>query len=320
MDSSAEPPSKCTRSAHGRRTLDTYKTPEAVNSATPIPPSVLERIYASLRASEPLIIRLQFSPAERAELLQSWSSYVAAHRLVLQQTAGRTAPVLPLGEAWNTSRRIESGLKGRKRRKHTTFVDCAREWLMAPAPHESARLRMQQVQLQLDRVADEWCQRLHTDQENKAFIAGRIKSGGGPTHFDSYDNLALILTGSKVFYHAPHRAFLRVEGAGKEHERLNINPFDELALNHPITPLCIEDLDGQPLAPLWRAAALEVGDILVLPHHWWHWVWSEPQTIMTNNWINRSSDIPSTSSDTPAPEPTSDLVSARTRGGRVKAA
>ena len=119
MDSSAERPSKCTRSAHGRRTLDTYKTPEAVNSATPIPPSVLERIYASLRASEPLIIRLQFSPAERAELLQSWSSYVAAHRLVLQQTAGRTAPVLPLGEAWNTSRRIESGLKGRKRRTAT---------------------------------------------------------------------------------------------------------------------------------------------------------------------------------------------------------
>lgn len=316
MDSSAEPPSKRTRSAYGRRTLDTYKTPEAVNSATPLPPFVLERIYASLRASEPLIVRLKFSPAERTELLQSWSSYVTTHRLVRQQTAGHTTPVLPLGEAWNTSRRIESGLKGRKR---TVFADCAREWLMAPAPLGSARLRMQQVQLQLNRVADEWCERLHTDQETKSFIAGRIESGGGPTHFDSYDNLALILTGSKVFYHAPYRAFLRVKGAGKKHERLNINPFDELALNHPITPLCTKDLDGQPLAPLWRAAALEVGDILVLPHHWWHWVWSEPQTIMTNNWVNRSSDIPSTSSDTLSPEPsTSDLVSSRTRGGLAK--
>ena len=292
MDSSDGPPSKRMRSAHGRRTLDTYKTPEAVSSTTPLPPSVLERIYASLQASEPLIIRLRFSLTERAELLQSWSSYVTAHRLVRQQTAGRTAPVLPLGEAWNTSRRIESGLKGRKR---TVFADCAREWLMAPAPPGSARLRMQQVQLQLNQVADEWCKRLHTGQETKSFIAGRIESGGGPTHFDSYDNLALILTGSKVFYHAPYRAFLRVEGSGQEHERLTINPFDDLALNHPITPLHTKDLKGQPLAPRWCAAALEVGDILVLPHHWWHWVWSEPQTIMTNNWVDRSNDIPSDS-------------------------
>lgn len=314
MASSAEPPSKRTRSAHGRRALDTYDTPESVNSATPLPPSVMTRLYAALRASTPLIIRLKLSSAERSELLQSWSSYVTAHESVPQQTAGDTSPVLPLGEAWDTARRIESGLKGRRR---TVYVDSAREWLMAPALRGSARLRMQQVQLQLNRVADEWCKQIRSDQETKAFIAGRIEPGGGPTHFDSYDNLALVLAGSKVFYHAPHRDFLRVERAGKEHERLTINPFDELALNHPVTRLHTQDLDERPLAPLWRAAALEAGDILFLPHHWWHWVWSEPHTIMTNNWVDRSDDIPLDAS----PElPAADLVSSRTRGGRARTA
>ena len=286
MSSSSEHVSKRTRyaqnSTYVRRTLDTYKTPQSVVSTVPLTAPVLQRLLAAMRDGNPLIIRLQLSAAERSELLREWSDYVIDHRSELCQTSDGTAPRTSLGEVWDTPHRIEIGL-------HDEVEDPLREWLQATAARGSVRYRMQRVQLQLDDIARTWCRRVRTDQETKAFITGRIEPGGGPTHFDEYDNLAFVLTGSKVFYHAVPSAFTRVDLHGRKHERLSVNPFDEVALN--LVPILdTHDLDGNLLAPLWRAAALDAGDILFLPHHWWHWVWSQPHTVMTNDWVHRSAD------------------------------
>ena len=101
-----------------------------------------------------------------------------------------------------------------------------------------------------------------------------------------------MITGDKVFYHSPLAAFEGVERRGKLNERLTVNPFDELALNAPLHELHTHGPVGPlaelgPLAPLWHEASLGAGDILFLPHRWWHWVWSLPHTSMTNVWIHR---------------------------------
>jgi hypothetical protein len=142
---------------------------------------------------------------------------------------------------------------------------------------------MRRVQAQLDLIAAARCKELCATQETKAFIAGDIEPGGGPSHYDSYDNLALVLTGHKIFYHATPEALERVDMCGKQNERLGANPFDNLAFNSPVYKLHTHNASGVALAGVWKVAVLEAGDILFLPHRWWHsWVWSEPHTIMTN--------------------------------------
>lgn len=232
-------------------------------------------------AGTPLLIKLHLSDSERRELLDDWQSFVKQHSKdrYQTQTPGRGNGILPLAEVWDTPLRIESGLNGET-------ANPLRDWLEAPSDPQAVRRRMAQVQAQLDGVAAAWRLQVGSTVETKAFIAGRIEPGGGPTHYDEYDNLAFVLTGSKVFYHAPLAAFEGVARRGEKNERRTVNPFDELALNDPIRELHTTGPMG-PLAPLWHEAILEAGDILFLPHRWWHWVWSLPRTSMTNVWIYR---------------------------------
>ena len=48
-----------------------------------------------------------------------------------------------------------------------------------------------------------------------AFAAGLIEPGGGPAHFDQYNNVALVLCGKKRFFIAPHEAMRWVDLCGK---------------------------------------------------------------------------------------------------------
>ena len=280
-DTSSGPPSKRTRATHHRRTLDTFPACTSVVGEAPLSSATLLHIRAAMNNGSPLHVQMRLSALERDELLRDWSTYVKGHATERYQTAGRSAACRPLGEVWRSASRIESGLKGET-------DNPIRDWLASPSRRDSVRRRMQGVQLQLDALTSARCKQLAVGSETKAFIAGRVKPGGGPSHYDSYDNLALVLSGSKVFYHAPPHALEQVPLHGEVNERLSVNPFDDVTLNAPVYCLDVCDCQGVALAPLWRAAALEAGDLLFLPHRWWHWVWSEPATIMTNNWIDRS--------------------------------
>jgi ribosomal protein L16 Arg81 hydroxylase len=128
-----------------------------------------------------------------------------------------------------------------------------------------------------------------------SFVVGAIAStGGGPTHFDQYDSVVLLLAGEKTFYIAPPNAFERSHasegardppehrclppvtnsistcflsaGAGAWNERLDLSPFDE---------------DGEHL---WRRVDMRAGDVMFLPSGWWHFVTSSRRCLMTNIW------------------------------------
>ena len=101
-----------------------------------------------------------------------------------------------------------------------------------------------------------------------AFVAGSVRPGGGPTHFDDYDNLALVLVGGKTFYVAPPSTFRDSPRLGKSNERKGVSPHDRLTSDRN----------------QWQVAHLQAGDILYLPKGWWHYVDSIPQTVMTNVW------------------------------------
>ena len=58
---------------------------------------------------------------------------------------------------------------------------------------------------------------------------------------------------------------------GKRNERLDVNPLIPGPYTEP------------PLAQ-WRLANLGPGDLLYLPRGWWHYVVSEPHSVMTNVW------------------------------------
>jgi hypothetical protein len=273
------PPSERTRASCPRRALETFPPCEALEATAPLTASTLARLRAAMYAGTPLLLRLRLSESERTELLDGWAAHVRIHSTERHQTVGLAAEKLPLGVVWKTAQRIESGLAGET-------DNPVLEWLASPSRRGTARSRMRQVQAQLETLASRRCAELSAQKETKAFVAGRIKPGGGPTHYDAYDNFALVLTGSKVFYHAPAEAFKAVEQCGEKWERLSVNPFDELASN-PIGRLDTQDSRGVALAPWWRAAAMEAGDVFFLPHRWWHWVWSEPHTVMTNEWVDR---------------------------------
>eukprot|EP00966_Prymnesium_polylepis_P123564 2856950-Prymnesium_polylepis.1 len=60
---------------------------------------------------------------------------------------------------------------------------------------------------------------------------------------------------------------------GKRNERLDVNPF-------------IPGPHTEPPLAHWQIANLGPGDLLYLPCGWWHYVVSEPHSVMTNVWTD----------------------------------
>ena len=108
-----------------------------------------------------------------------------------------------------------------------------------------------------------------------AFATGLVQAGGGPAHFDEYNNIALLLCGRKRFFIAPYAAMAWEDGEqnGEHNERRDVHPL--LPGAHP-----------QPSIREWLYADLGPGDVLFLPQSWWHFVDSEPQSVMTNLWVD----------------------------------
>ena len=54
-----------------------------------------------------------------------------------------------------------------------------------------------------------------------AFVTGLVQAGGGPAHFNEYNNIALVLCGRKRFFVAPYAAMAWNDGEqnGEHNER-----------------------------------------------------------------------------------------------------
>lgn len=91
------------------------------------------------------------------------------------------------------------------------------------------------------------------------------------THFDAYHSLAFVLSGSKTFYVAPPQ-LVKQSGRKMMHES-TAHP------HQPGTPR--EQLLPQP----FERINVPAGGLLYLPAGWWHFVESEPKTVMTCAWV-----------------------------------
>ena len=86
------------------------------------------------------------------------------------------------------------------------------------------------------------------------------------THYDDYHNIIILLSGSKTFYLARQGSIVNTDN--KNENETDSNPHDGTSS--------------------FVKATLTPGDMLYIPLGWWHYVESEPNSIMLNFWfVNR---------------------------------
>ena len=137
---------------------------------------------------------------------------------------------------------------------------------MSSAGKCAAECRSKQLQI------EEVVERDARIDRRPAFACGLVPVGGGPCHFDAYENVAYVLLRKKTFYMCPHADLRWGDGEqnGEHNERLDVDPM----------------LVGwYPEPAVWDVAEVCAGDVLYIPRGWWHYVVSEPRSLMTNVWF-----------------------------------
>lgn len=138
---------------------------------------------------------------------------------------------------------------------------------------------------------------------NPVWIRGDGVRAKTYTHNDGYLNFAMLLCGKKTFYvMSPEDAIAKLkercstpnDTAGSEHEMLNVYPDDGTPspLDNELRPPdeILEDECGRRVAAPFRTTFSKTivlenpGDMMVLPPNWWHYVVTDPKTVMVNWW------------------------------------
>ena len=236
--------------------------------------SIGAQLRSAIRRKCPMVIRHQRIAGAKCALHDSWVRFVAqdTERYQVNEGAktdradGASAHSLGLAELkriWSEPRRMEVGLEKRNLGQANPVV----AWFQQQSDSEPAVAGVSRLHGQLRELLTAASGRSAEILE-PAFVAGAVQPGGGPLHFDDYDNLAMIVVGSKTFYIAPPATFCDAERVGEDNERRRVSPHDRISSE----------------VAQWQVARLSVGDILYLPNGWWHYVDSTPHTVMTNVW------------------------------------
>ena len=244
------------------------------------------QVMQAYHANEPLLVRGQLTSSQVGRLHSEWDEYVQKRGHLKYKTAGHKKKC-PLSTVWNSDMRLESGV-------HDRDPNPVKDWLQRSVSGSVAREVLVHRQSWIDGIA----KRLNVSERavdvrrglrrserlrRPSFITGRISDGGGPTHFDDYHNLAMVITGHKIFYTAKHGNFCSRDIRGQfENERLGVNPYNSVAC----APGQSESHMDHTHVSEWAVADMRSGDILFLPAGHWHWVWSTEKTVMTNSWVS----------------------------------
>ena len=221
-------------------------------------------LLAAISASRPLVLRSGLAAVDAAALVDEWELHVAQDITPYQMAGGKGKQTL--ANMWDSPLRLEHDLED------TDVGNPVVAWLENAQTGNGVSARAWGLQQQIERVVAVAGRRI---LRRPAFAAGLIEPGGGPAHFDQYNNVALVLCGRKRFFIAPHEAMRWVDGErnGERNERHDV---------HPLFPGAYP----QPTRRQWLCADLGPGDLLFLPYGWWHWVESEPHSVMTNVWVD----------------------------------
>ena len=86
------------------------------------------------------------------------------------------------------------------------------------------------------------------------------------THQDDYDNILLIISGSKTFYlAAPNSPYVKHRDVGEDWEAHDSTPY-----THKFD----------------YVTTLIAGDVLFIPRGWWHHVITHERSVMMNFWFD----------------------------------
>ena len=175
-----------------------------------------------------------------------------------------------LRNMWTKPIRIETSI-GTDRDLNTNKADDDAnpvvDW-MESSTGDAVALRFKQYQAHLKEVADFVFPGVRSSEPS--FVTGAIRPGGCYTHYDDYDNLAMVIQGRKVFFITEHENIEPREG--DDNERRDITPYDRVHRG-------------------WLRVELGAGDVLYLPSGWWHYVESVPHSVMTNYWKHRQDRV-----------------------------
>jgi len=132
-----------------------------------------------------------------------------------------------------------------------------------------------------------------------------VKGKGPPahtyTHNDDYDNFAMVLSGSKTFYVMSPDTMAMLKGfsaskgdvkapLARKRQRGSAPNEEPWALPDDIVPLPSEISKEQTMTNFFTKIELGKGDLLYIPHDWYHYVVTEPNTIMVNWWYTPVGD------------------------------
>jgi hypothetical protein len=255
-----------TRQSWAPRTMDDFRSVQEVSmgrSHFELSRSAEASLREAMMSARPLVVRSALTSGDMAALIDEWEMFMAQDKSLYQMGEGRG--VQTLSTMWNSPMRLEHDLRD------TSTPNPVMTWLSL-ASQESVAARVWHLQQQLEGIAASQRPVLR----RPAFATGLVQSDGRGiiTHFDDYNNTALVLMGIKTFLIAPPDALSWEDGPqnGNRNERLDVNPFIR-GRRYP-----------EPTLAQWQRADLSPGDILYLPSGWWHHVVSTSHTLMTNVW------------------------------------
>lgn len=227
--------------------------------------SARDSLVEAMEDDAPFVVRSGLPEEDARNLLHDWEQYIARDDVKYQMGGSQGRQLLK--KMWESSMRLEHDLDDRR------IPNPVESWLCREPIVSDVRGRFARLQKNIETIADS---QGHTILRRPAFAAGLIETGGGPTHFDDYNNAALVLAGKKTFYIAPPGALKWEDGHrnGRRNERLDVEP-----------------LYLEPPLDAWQVAVLGPGDVLYLPKRWWHFVVTEQKSVMTNVWTDVLPDV-----------------------------
>ena len=228
-------------------------------------------LTAAYVARSAVVIKGMLTKDEKVAISNSWSAFATAHCAPTYSTYAHAKR--SLAEVWGSElgMRMETSLRELEGNPVETWLSQAKEPAVQRLYAKHRRLMQLGASLSKD----------VSSMRHPAFVTGRISDGAGSTHYDDYHNFALMAVGCKVFYISKSTGGSPVDIAvihGEEHERRGVNPYNSTAF----APLgCLQHVSPDE----WTVAVLEPGDVLYLPKGDWHWVYSDPNAVMTNVWF-----------------------------------
>lgn len=210
--------------------------------------------------AEPLLIQLTDAAMDTQDLRRAWDLHVQRDRTLSYKTASRhtEGAQKTLSQAWE-----DDGLSIQHDLDDMASVENPVLDFLRMHPE----LRYHGLWARLE----EWIlSRVGPISRRPAFINGfNVKAT--TTHFDEYASFALVLTGAKTFHIAPP-SLVHQTGRGMEHES-SATPYKPGTAREQDVP--------QPFVRVRIGA----GCLLYLPPRWWHYVDSQPKTIMLCAWV-----------------------------------